>query len=135
MEADKPMHARARTILLLEDEPLILMDLEFAAEDAGCLTHCASAVAPALAILDEEQRIDVAILDVSLKDDETCLPVALALQERGIPFLLHSGDLNRKDEKVRELDAVLIAKPASADVVIETALGLAREADKQGLRA
>lgn len=126
------MHARPCTILLLEDEPLILMDLEFAAEEAGCLPLCASAVGPALEMLGSDRPVNVAILDVSLKDDETCLPVAHALQERGIPFLLHSGDLDRKDEKVRELDAVLIAKPASADLVIETALDLMRETGRQG---
>jgi DNA-binding NtrC family response regulator len=129
------MHARTCTILLLEDEPLILMDLEFAAEEAGCLPLCASAVSQALRMLGSDRRIDVAILDVSLKDDETCLPVAHALQERGIPFLLHSGDLDRTDEKVRELDAVLIAKPASADRVVETALDLTRQTGRQGQEA
>lgn len=126
------MHAANCTILLLEDEPLILMDLEFAAEEAGCAALCASAVAPAIAHIERGEPVDVAILDVSLKDNETCLPVARALQQRGIPFLLHSGDLDRKDETVRDLDAVLIAKPASANRVIEAALNLAREPGRQG---
>jgi DNA-binding NtrC family response regulator len=125
------MNARTCKILLLEDEPLILMDLEIAAEDAGCIPLCASSVAQAMKLIGPDQPVDVAVLDVSLKDNETCLPVARALQNRGIPFLLHSGDLDRKDETVRELDAELIAKPASAERVIDAAMRLMREPSQQ----
>ncbi|WP_156842919.1 response regulator [Novosphingobium aquimarinum] len=125
------MHARTCQILLLEDEPLILMDLEIAAEDAGCIPLCASNVTQAMKLIGPDRHVDVAILDVSLKGNETCLPVARALQQLGIPFLLHSGDLDRKDETVRELDAQLIAKPASAERVIEAAMRLKREPSHQ----
>jgi len=111
-------------ILMLEDEPLILMDLEFAAEDAGARALCASSVVEALSILQAEP-VDSAILDVTLKDGETCVPVARALDERGIPYLLHSGDLDRHDETVRALGAELVAKPASAAGVIARALSYA----------
>lgn len=111
-------------ILMLEDEPLILMDLEFAAEDVGARALCASSVGEALSILDAEP-IDSAILDVTLKDGETCVPVARALDERGIPYLLHSGDLDRHDETVRGLGAELVAKPASAAGVIARAISYA----------
>ncbi|MWV29378.1 response regulator [Aurantiacibacter rhizosphaerae] len=114
------------TILLLEDEPLILMDLEFAAEDHGCKVFCASEVAKALAHL-EQQSIDVAILDVTLKGTENCVPVAEELDRRGIPYLLHSGDLNRADERVRNLGAMHLPKPADSGHVIETALNLLKE--------
>jgi DNA-binding response OmpR family regulator len=112
-------------ILMLEDEPLILMDLEFAAEDAGARPLCASSVREALSILQAE-TVDSAILDVTLKDGETCVPVARALDERGIPYLLHSGDLDRHDETVRGLRAELVAKPASAAGVIARALRYAQ---------
>lgn len=117
-----PQHA----ILLLEDEPLILMDLELAAEDQGCRAFCASSVEAAIKHLNEAE-IDVAILDVTLKGRENCVPVAEELDRRGIPYLLHSGDLNRADETVRNLGAKHLPKPADSDVVIETALGILRE--------
>lgn len=113
-------------ILLLEDEPLILMDLEFAAEDQGCQAYCATSVAAALTHL-EKSQIDVAILDVTLKGTENCVPVAEELDRRGIPYLLHSGDLNRADETVRNLGVKHLPKPADSDVVIETALGILKE--------
>ncbi len=114
------------SILLLEDEPLILMDLEFAAEDEGCKAFCASNVEKALGHL-KEQDIDVAILDVTLKGTENCVPVAEELERQGIPYLLHSGDLNRADERVRKLGAIHLPKPADSDHVIETALNLLKE--------
>ncbi|MXO66971.1 response regulator [Altericroceibacterium endophyticum] len=110
------------TILLLDDEPLILMDLEFAVEDKGCAALCSSTVQQAIDLLEQTETIHVAILDVTLQDGETCVPVARALEQRGIPFVLHSGDLDRQDETVRDLDAELIAKPSSADSVIRRAL-------------
>lgn len=115
-----------RAILLLEDEPLILMDLEFAAEDRGCQVYCATSVAAAMSHL-EKSQIDVAVLDVTLKGTETCVPVAEELDRRGIPYLLHSGDLNRADETVRNLGVKHLPKPADSDVVIDAALDILKE--------
>jgi len=112
-------------ILLLEDEPLILMDLEYATEDLGYRPLCASSVSEAIAILRGTVAVNAAVLDVSLKDGETCLPVAKELAIRRIPYLLHSGDLDRHDEVVRALGAELIAKPATASSVIRRAAGQA----------
>lgn len=120
------MHMSGYSILLLEDEPLILMDLEFAAEDKGCRAFCASGVDAAMKHLNEVD-IDVAILDVTLKGRENCVPVAQELDRRRIPYLLHSGDLNRADETVRNLGVKHLPKPADSDVVIETALDLLKE--------
>ena len=111
------------TILILEDEPLILMDLEFAAEDRNCQVLCATTVKEAMTHIESDARIDVAVLDVSLKDGETCLPVAGRLDELEVPYLLHSGDLNRRNETVRQLGVRHIPKPADSHFVIETAMG------------
>ena len=102
---------------------MILMDLEFAAEDCGCIASSATSVAAALAVLDGGAQIGAGVLDVNLGGGETCLPVARELQKRGIPYILHSGDLDRQNETVRELGAKLIPKPANANHVIRTAIG------------
>lgn len=110
------------TILLVEDEPLILLDLEFAIEDLGGQFVSASSVAQALAAIERaEPPIDVAILDVNLGRGQTCEPVAKELRRLGIPFILHSGDLDRRDETIRSLGARIIAKPASAERVVAEA--------------
>ncbi|WP_211371486.1 response regulator [Altericroceibacterium indicum] len=126
------MNAAGCSILLLEDEPLILMDLEFAVEDVGAEPLCATNVAQALKLLDSNKAIKVAVLDVSLRDGETCAPVAKHLKQSGIPFLLHSGDLDRRNELVRSLGAQLVAKPSSADAVVHKALEAAGLGDASG---
>lgn len=112
------------TILILEDEPLIQMDLEYAAQDQGCAVLLASTCKEALEGLAELGSVDVAILDVSLAEGSTCIPVARELEARGVPFLLHSGDLDRHEEPVRQLDAPLYSKPAAAGTVIAAAIAL-----------
>lgn len=108
-------------MLVLDDEPLILLDLEFAVEDAGCTPRTALALDEALAIVRTEPVI-AAILDVSLGRGQTCEPVARELAARGIPYVLHTGDLDRMDEGVRRLGGVLVPKPTPASVVVARAL-------------
>lgn len=118
-----------QTLLLLEDEPLILMDLEFAAEDCGCRTLSAANAKAALAHIENHGKdIDAAILDVSLGGGETCFPVAHQLQRMGIPYILHSGDLDRHNERIRTLQAQRVGKPAPVERVIEIALGQIKQA-------
>ena len=115
------MTGPSKTILLLEDEPLILMDLEYAAEDVGLRSLTASDVKSALQLLASDPP-DCAILDVSLKAGETCLPVAEELDRQGIPYIIHSGDLDRQDERIRSLNAPRAAKPCPSDKVVRMAL-------------
>ncbi len=123
-------------IMVLEDELMILMDLEFAAEDRGCTVRSATTVEEAMALLDDDTaRIDVAVLDVTLSPQSTCFPVARQLDLRGIPYILHSGDLDRHNERIRELDAVLIAKPAHSDDVIDRALSLLDQSQNEADQA
>ena len=112
-------------ILLLDDEPLILMDLEFAAEDKDCKPLTATNVKEALAHIEAGDGVSCAVLDVTLRDGETCVPVARELERRSIPYILHSGDLNRQEGTLASLDAQLIAKPACSRRVVDTALSLA----------
>ena len=108
-------------ILVLDDEPLILLDLEFAVTDAGCVPLTALEPAEALQIVRSE-GIVAAILDVSLGQGLTCEPVARELAERGVPYVLHTGDPDRMDEAVRQLGGVLVPKPTPASVVVSRAL-------------
>ncbi|WBY17039.1 response regulator [Erythrobacteraceae bacterium WH01K] len=109
--------------LVLEDEPLIAMDLQFALEDAGYEAVTASNNAQALSLI-EQGGVAGAILDVSLGPNETCYETADRLQDAGIPFLLHTGDLNRIGEHLREMNAPVLEKPRPADDVIGALLGM-----------
>ncbi|TPG43732.1 response regulator [Sphingomonas koreensis] len=81
----------ARRILVVEDEPLIAMMLEDFLDVLGHqVAGAADNVADALATLDAG-GVDAAILDVNLRGGETSWPIADALADRGIPYVLATG--------------------------------------------
>ncbi len=112
-----------KCVMILEDEPFIAMDLQFAFQDAGASASVAATCADAFELL-EQQQIDAAVLDVNLGKGATCEPVALALRKAGIPFVLHTGDLDRQGEHLRSLNAPVLAKPTVAREVAERVLRL-----------
>ena len=116
----------SHTYLVLEDEPLIAMDLEFAFEDVGHQAVVAVNNAEARQAM-ADHAIAGAILDVSLGDGETCEPTAKLLSENNIPFVLHTGDLDRVGEPLRELDAPVLPKPQAADDVIAKLVKMAEK--------
>ena len=80
-------------IMVVEDEPLIAMDLKDLLTASGC-----SVVGPALTLkqgmrLLENETIDGAILDVNL-GRENVFPLADALAGRSIPFVYVTGYAN-----------------------------------------
>ena len=68
-------------VLILEDEPLIAMDLSMAFEDCAIAAVTAVTCAEASTAL-AEQAIDGAVLDVNLGGGEPCEQIALVLKER-----------------------------------------------------
>ncbi|ABC63623.1 response regulator [Erythrobacter litoralis] len=108
-------------VLVLEDEPLIAMNLQYAFEDEGAEVVVAATCEQALKSL-ADNPIDVAVLDVNLGPKSHCGPVADALKQRAIPFILHTGDLDRHGELLRKIDAPVMAKPADTSDVAKRAL-------------
>ncbi|KWV95352.1 MULTISPECIES: response regulator [unclassified Erythrobacter] len=117
-----------KTILILEDEPFIAMDLQFAFEDSGVQAVVAVSCSEAFTALDRH-AVDGAVLDVNLGQGETCEPVAQELRKRDVPFVLHTGDLDRAGEALRDLAAPILAKPMDAEAVVERILGLRRSCE------
>lgn len=109
-------------VLALDNSPIILMDLEYTLEDAGFEPICVRNCAKALHVIDE-MRPDVAILDVNL-ENETCEAVAVRLRALQVPFMLHTGDLERQDELVTRLDAPILAKPAFSEMIVQVVRNL-----------
>lgn len=81
----------AQSVLIVEDEYLIAMDLLYllTARHWRVLGPAAT-VADSLDILNAE-RPDVAVLDVSLRGRELVTPVARALRALNIPFVIASA--------------------------------------------
>ena len=112
---------RPLVILLLEDEPLIAMDLQFVFEDHGAEVHVAASCGAASEIIDKFD-IDGAVLDVNLGRGETCEHVATRLRALNVPFILHTGDLDRQGEAIRKLEATVVPKPTPAPAVAQRIL-------------
>lgn len=96
-------------ILILEDEPLIAMDLEdIVLHETGAACLWATSVRDGLRHI--EEGVDFALLDYNLGDEHTTsLPVAAMLLEKSIPFCFVSGSLSTLPR--RFLTIPKIAKP------------------------
>jgi DNA-binding NtrC family response regulator len=85
-----PLHVerlQGARILLAENQTVIALDLEIMLRQLGCLvSRISGSVVETLPAL-EWERPDVVILNPRLNDGST-LPVAEALQQRQIPFIL-----------------------------------------------
>lgn len=80
-----------QSLLIVEDEPLIAMLLEDFARTLGYqVAGGADSVDGALARV-ENGGFDGAVLDVTLRGGRKAWPVADALADRGIPFVLATG--------------------------------------------
>ena len=79
--------AAAPRVLIVEDEPLIALDLESTLREAGYqVAGPAPSVDAALDIIAAEE-IEAAVLDLNLHQQPSS-PVAAELRRRGIPFCL-----------------------------------------------
>jgi DNA-binding response OmpR family regulator len=105
-------------ILVLDDESLILIDIQAVLEDDGFTVVTSLTCQKALELV-AAYDFDAAILDVNLGSGETCEAVAAKLRERNIPFLVHSGDLDRQGELVSTLGGPVVPKPTPSDTFPE----------------
>lgn len=105
----------SRSILVVEDEPLIAMMLEDFLETLGHRVHAScESVEDAIAEA-EKGGFDVAILDVNL-NGENAWPVARKLREMQIPFVVATGG-HVEPPPPEFKDVPLIEKPYTVDRV------------------
>ncbi len=100
-----------RRILLVEDEAMLAYDLEWSLGEAGAeVLGPALTLAEAQAIVDRQEAIDAAILDVDLAG-RTVFPVARKLAAAGVPFVFHTGHADRAGLLAEFPEARVILKP------------------------
>lgn len=79
-----------RRVLIAEDELLLALEMKRTLEGWGCaVLGPVPSVTRAMALL-ERERPDAVLLDLNLKG-ESATPVATALSERALPFVLVTG--------------------------------------------
>jgi len=110
------MPGTSRSILIVEDEPLIAMMLEdFLSELGHNVVASCETVEEALGHV-EAGGFEVAILDVSLKGGDKVWPVADRLAAAGTPFILATGG-HVDPPPEAHAGAPVLAKPYTIDSI------------------
>ena len=99
------------SVLLLEDEPLIALDIEATLKSSAFNIAATLDTCEAAENWLAERHADVAILDINLRDG-TCESVAKLLHDRDIPFVVHSGSSRSDEHHPIFLEGRWLAKPA-----------------------
>jgi len=108
-----------RLILVVEDEPLVALDVIRGLEAAGARVISARTLADALTKA-EDPDLSAAVLDHGLGEGDTS-EVCEKLEERNIPFVLYSGYSKIKGACAA---GVQVDKPAHPGVLVTTIEGL-----------
>ncbi len=106
---------QSNDILVLEDEPLIALDLEDMLHHAGFKTNVLMSCAEALEWL-QAKTPQVAVLDMHLKDG-TCIDVAAVLNARGVPLIICSGSSERHPHEAFQTSTWLSKPTAERDLL------------------
>jgi len=110
-----------RSVLVVEDEPLIALELHDVLHAAGASTFAATNIEEALELI-EYAQICAAIVDVKLGGDD-CSSVCAALSRRSIPFIFYTGYSNAAALSAWP-NAPAVGKPAESMTMVETIVRL-----------
>ncbi len=83
-----------RSVLVVEDEMLVLMEIEDMLADLGCTSITAVATIDDALHAIESQAYDCATLDLNLNGSRS-YPVADSLRDHGVPFAFSTGYSDR----------------------------------------
>ena len=111
-------------VLIVEDEPLIALDIAETLETAGaCVAGPIRSLKSAFEALEAcgaADTWDAVVLDYNLLDG-TSEPFGKALKLRNIPFLIHTGNVEFLSGLAMHLNVPLVGKPAT-DAALTTAV-------------
>jgi len=105
---------RGSEVLLVEDEPLIAMDVAHALEREGAVVHHARDIEPALRLA-HHPSLSAGIIDVRLVSGSAEI-VCEKLTERSVPFIFYTG--TQPEPAARFAGAPIIQKPSPAPRIL-----------------
>jgi CheY-like chemotaxis protein len=110
-----------RVVLVVEDEPLVALDIIELLNEFGATVLTARTVQDALALI-ASAEVSSAVIDINLAGED-CSPICQHLSERGIPFVFHTG---YSDAPIlsKWSSAPVIGKPANGARIVEVLTGL-----------
>jgi DNA-binding response OmpR family regulator len=104
-----------RSVLVVEDEPLIALDIADGLRTAGASVYCAHNLRDGLRLA-MHPDLAAAVVDFGLSDGEGTA-LCEKLHERGVPFVLHSG-YKHVSEACRS--GTVVPKPAAPQQLVQT---------------
>lgn len=114
--SENPPQGSGRRILVVEDEPMVALDISQILSEAGnVVVGPANSVAQAFALI-AQFGCDAAVLDVNL-GLETAEPIARELIKRGIPFVAMSAYSREQLPPIMQ-SAPLLEKPVKSEKLI-----------------
>lgn len=121
--AESADRLRGKSVLIVEDELFVGMELESTMEDAGAeRVRLCRTVGEALSRVVQEP-FSVAVLDIRL-GNEFVSPVAYELAGRGTPFLFYTGQSNTEPILAQWPDCTIVHKPAQGRTILKAVAAL-----------
>jgi DNA-binding response OmpR family regulator len=108
-------------VLVLEDEPLVGLEIAELLSSAGAQVKLAGTLADAMASVDG-LKISAAIVDINLGGQD-CSVLCTRLSQRRIPFVFYTGYTAAPDGWST---VPIISKPASGELIVKTIERLCR---------
>jgi len=104
----------ARVVMVVEDELLLASVIVETLEDAGFAVRGPyPKLSAAMAALDRDEPVDIALLDVNLRGEEV-FPLAARLKERGTPFAFCTGYAQAMEFPMQFAGTPVVSKPFTA---------------------
>jgi response regulator RpfG family c-di-GMP phosphodiesterase len=105
---------KGERFLVVDDEPLIAMDVQATLEDEGATVLVASTIPEALRYADYP-ALSGGVLDVRVGDDHA-EPICEALNRRAVPFIFFTGVSAPLSQRWRMTP--LVSKPAKPEIIV-----------------
>jgi two-component system, response regulator PdtaR len=114
-----------RVVLVVEDEPLVRLDIVMTFEDAGFKVHEADSAEEAIDVLEHEPEIRAVFTDIELRGTMDGLELAHYVRRRWPPTILVVGSGRiHPSAAAMPSSAVFIPKPYGEGTVAEVARGI-----------
>lgn len=116
--AQKIDHLSRPTVLVVEDEFIIALDLSETVRDLGYALEGPYADTENAFVAIDRAMPDCAILDIRTADGEV-YPLADTLTEAGVPIIFHSGHVRPEHIASRYPQAIACTKPCPPDHLVK----------------